>query len=160
MNNEIKEILDKYLNSLISYPFQRKDKEYILDCITNLQDQVNALVNVKDKLLEENEYLKMNNPEQNMKHFKIINENKRKINNLREQNIDLKQENERLKIKLLQEQNIANYKSRIEKAIEYVKNEMPYLEMPDDFYEDNHKMVEYDKNDLLNILQGGKDDNN
>lgn len=47
-----------------------------------------------------------------------------------------------------------DYKSRVEKAVDYIKNEMPYLEMPDDFYEDNHKMVEYDRNDLLNILQG------
>ena len=31
---------------------------------------------------------------------------------------------------------------------------MPYLEEPDDDYENNHKMVEYDNSILLNILQG------
>ena len=42
----------------------------------------------------------------------------------------------------------------INEAIEYTKNDMPYLEEPDDDYENNHKMVEYDNSILLNILQG------
>lgn len=39
MKDEIKEILEQYLDSIISYPFQKKDKEYILDYITNLQEE-------------------------------------------------------------------------------------------------------------------------
>lgn len=50
--------------------------------------------------------------------------------------------------------NNLDYKSRIDKALDYIVNDMPYLEEPDDDYENNHKMIEYDKSILLNILQG------
>ena len=45
-----------------------------------------------------------------------------------------------------------------DKAIEYIENDMPYLEEPDDDYENNHKMNEYNKNILLDILKGGSDE--
>ena len=44
------------------------------------------------------------------------------------------------------------FKEKINKVIEYIKNDMPYLEKPDDDYENNHKMIEYDKTILLEIL--------
>ena len=47
---------------------------------------------------------------------------------------------------------ITRLNNTIDKAIEYIENDMPYLEEPDDDYENNHKMIEYDKSDLLNIL--------
>ena len=42
---------------------------------------------------------------------------------------------------------------RINKAIDYIEN-MPYVEIPDDDYENNHKMVEWDDSELLKILKG------
>ena len=39
MKDEIKEILEQYLNSIISYSFQEKDKRYILDYISYLQEE-------------------------------------------------------------------------------------------------------------------------
>lgn len=45
---------------------------------------------------------------------------------------------------------------RINKAIEYIGNDIPYLETPDDDYENNHKMIEYDIKDLLGILKGSE----
>lgn len=42
---------------------------------------------------------------------------------------------------------------KMQKAIKYIKYNMPYLEEPDD-YENTHKMKEYDKSILLNILKG------
>lgn len=49
MNEEIK-IFDNYLNSLISYPFNRTDKAYIINYITNLQKE-------NEKLKERNKIL-------------------------------------------------------------------------------------------------------
>lgn len=39
MNDEIRKIFEKHLDSIVGYPFQKKDKEYILDYITNLQKE-------------------------------------------------------------------------------------------------------------------------
>jgi hypothetical protein len=55
------------------------------------------------------------------------------------------------------------YKQRIDKAIEYIENEMPYLEEPDEEIEriDGSiymTMKEYDKNIILNILQNGSEE--
>ena len=55
---------------------------YIQKEVRNLQQKVEQLEN-------ENEYLKMSNPEQNMEHFRIVNENKRKIDMLRKENHQL-----------------------------------------------------------------------
>ena len=51
----------------------------------------------------------------------------------------------------------------IRKAIEYIENEMPYLEEPDEEIEriDGSiymTMKEYDKNIILNILQNGSEE--
>ena len=59
------------------------------------------------ELEEENKYLKMSNPEQNLEHFRIVGENQRKIKNLRYTNKQLlekvnklEKENEYLKRKI------------------------------------------------------------
>ena len=70
-----------FINNGISFSQFGIAKE-ILDLITNLQQRVEQLEN-------ENEYLKMSNPEQNMEHFRIVNENKRKIDMLRKENHQL-----------------------------------------------------------------------
>lgn len=62
-----------------------KQEEKILEqklMISSLQQKV-------EQLEKENEYLKMSNPEQNMEHFRIVNENKRKIDMLRKENHQL-----------------------------------------------------------------------
>ena len=53
--------------------------------------QPNELLDYITNLQEENEFLKLNNPEMNMEHFRIIKENKRKIDNLRKENHRLKE---------------------------------------------------------------------
>ena len=94
------------------------------------------------------------------KNLKQINEEHRKLNGeLREENekskngVSLEKASDKTMI-LTQKFVIEQLKTRINKAIEYIKNDMPYLEEPDDDYENNHKMVEYDNSILLNILQG------
>ena len=49
---------------------------------------------------------------------------------------------------------IARLNRIIRKTIKYIKDDMPYLEEPDDDYENNHKMQEYDKSILLKMLKG------
>lgn len=39
MKNKEIEVIEKYLNGLISYPFQHKDKEYILSYIEQLENK-------------------------------------------------------------------------------------------------------------------------
>ncbi len=172
MNNEIKEILERiktYPEKL--YCLSEKEKRILLDYITNLQ--------------QENEYLKLSNPEMNIEHFRIINENKRKIDNLRKQNKDLQQENERLKQEYINVRNYIkmrnvstevedkallynieleninkkkylDYKSRCEKAIEYINNHKEPLhhsfDEPDCDY-----WIATNPDVLLNILQNGSD---
>ena len=156
MNDEIKVILDylkdenDYIEDFgISYKrihIDNGDLKLLLDYITNLQ--------------QENEYLKLSNPEMNIEHFRIINENKRKIDNLRKQNKDLQQENERLKEwkKDLLKENIELENIRKE-AIEYI-NKNKHLSMFADCREpeeDWNYDLECSANDLLNILQNGGD---
>ena len=74
MSEEIKEKIKSY--------YIANDIDKILNYITNLQQKV-------EQLEKENEYLKMSNPEQNMEHFRIVNENKRKIDMLRKENHQL-----------------------------------------------------------------------
>ena len=130
------------------------------------------------QLEKENEYLKLSNPEMNIEHFRIINENKRKIDNLRKQNKDLQQElkimvkddersqetiirltkeNKRLKENAIHNDKVVDkakwnemiYKSRCEKASKVIKNKYPVLcESEGDF-----------KEELLNILEGENNGN-
>lgn len=82
MNNEIKEIkigmysTDEILEFMTNGEGRgflgRSMYDAIIDYITNLQN--------------ENEFLKLNNPEMNIEHFRIVKENKRKIDNLRKEN--------------------------------------------------------------------------
>ena len=83
----------------------------------------------------------------------------------------IQQENERLKTKTKEqslllidyqdmEQKLENYKSRIEKAVEYIENNSLYDEILDYDYEENPYILyttdEYVKDNLLNILNGDK----
>lgn len=132
MNNEIKEILEylkdknDYIEDFgISYKrihIDNGDLKTLLDYITNLQ--------------QENETRQQD------------------INNLTYQLAKIKQENERLKeyyelMVQFNEKNLdrfCDYKSRCEKAIEYIENP-------------RHEMSVLTYQNLLNILQNGSDDN-
>lgn len=127
MNKEIKEILDR---------LERIDhKEYIafefadsatFDEMARCFEERKKLADYITNLQEENDYLKMNSPEQNIEHFRIIKENKRKIDLLRKQNKKLQEENE------MYAQLKDEYEDIIDKAIEYFKYQLENL----DFYED------------------------
>ncbi len=59
---------------------------------------------------------------------------------------------------------INDLQQRINKAIEYIENDMPYLEEPDEEIErcdgtTYMTMKQYDKSDLLKILKGENNDN-
>ena len=185
MNNEIEKMLDfirdyldKFSDSQLDIRFEYKDIKLLLNYITNLQELCNKYeeehkTTFKEwqKDIQENEYLKLSNPEMNIEHFRIINENKRKIDNLRKQNKELQQENERLKLELsgYREAILRNdellglqdYKSRCEKAIERLREELSYYfnnctnQLVDDEWSDNAPLI----NDLLNILQNGSEEN-
>jgi len=83
------------------------------------------------------------------------------ITNLQQENEKLLQENIVIKdVKYMVEETI--YKSRVEKAIEYInKHKIEYI---DKHFEDDNVMVEFNEyanpQALLELLQGGKDDNN
>ena len=96
---------------------------YIQKEVRNLQQKVKQLE-------KENEYLKMSNPEQNMEHFRIVNENKRKIDMLRKENHQL--------------ENIRK------EAIGYIKS----VYIPE--LQEGHICINYKETDyLLNILNKG-----
>ena len=93
----------------------------------SLNEQIEDLQQKVEQLENENEYLKMSNPEQNMEHFRIVNENKRKIDMLRKENHQL--------------ENIRK------EAIEYInsyKNDYAPYELSD-----------YNVREILNILNKG-----
>ena len=106
-------------------PELTKDKDFMelydIPSYKDLQQKVKQLE-------KENEYLKMSNPEQNMEHFRIVNENKRKIDMLRKENHQL--------------ENIRK------EAIEYV-NKMWLAKLTPGTVSDT-------KFDLLNILNKGE----
>ena len=88
MSEEIKETLDDikrhldYVEATKQSSIRDNEMKTMYEYITSLQQKVEQLEN-------ENEYLKMSNPEQNMEHFRIVNENKRKIDMLRKENHQL-----------------------------------------------------------------------
>lgn len=133
------------------------------------------------ELKKENEFLKLNNPEQNIEHFRIVKENRRKIDNLRKENEKLqttanncKQENERLKEELnytvsqVQHNQIVtklckekeDYKSRCKKAIEYIyhwSSQRKFFFDKIDRQLNGKPEFKGDIADLLNILKGSDD---
>ena len=53
-------------------------------------NQPKEIIDYIKYLIKENNFLKLNNPEMNLEHFRVVKENKRKINNLRKNNKQLK----------------------------------------------------------------------
>ena len=75
------EFLNRILNKIA--------KEFGYDTASTLELMFMTREKKVEQLEKENEYLKMSNPEQNMEHFRIVNENKRKIDMLRKENHQL-----------------------------------------------------------------------
>lgn len=87
-------------------------------CLIILSQKENkALLNYITNLQEENKFLKLDNPEMNIEHFRIIKENKRKIDNLRE-------ENERLNKDLETAINICNQRQKEIARLNNIINEL------------------------------------
>ena len=151
MNKEIKEILE-ILDGIASGDWIQmlpKEANKLLDYITNLQQNYDRIYNENCKLREEH----------NITDISLLDENYK-----------LQQENERLKqikscmINFQECYVVKDYKSRIDKAIEYIKENQEHrqgltvieyhkkwLEMYD-YYESASIM-----SDLLNILQNGSE---
>lgn len=101
------------------------------------------------ELKKENEFLKLNNPEMNIEHFRIVKENKRKIDNLRKENERLKEDNLLIKsANKLVSDNLHNYKSRCKKAIKYIKSTNCYG------MRSGKTLLQKYLHGLLNILNG------
>ena len=98
----------------------------------SLNEQIEDLQQKVKQLEKENEYLKMSNPEQNMEHFRIVNENKRKIDMLRKEN------------------------HQLENIRKEAREELSY--MSTDAYVEDYDIREKHYNLLMNILNKG--DNN
>lgn len=176
MTEEIKEILDNQKLINVENDYERIIFEYLANNCSEFDDEhIKQLVNLKveqykqsldyiTNLQQENEFLKLNNPEMNIEHFRIVKENKRKIDNLRKENKELKaiaEEHKNCTRKHWQEKCGEHhakeliYKSRCEKANKFIK-QTPLFEDP--FGEGEHAFLEdinteYYKN-LSNVLNG------
>lgn len=73
------------------------------------------------RLKEENEFLKLSNPEMNLEHWRVVDENKRKIENLRKQN---KRLNEELGIRIQNSQNLVRKSDELEETIDKIEFEI------------------------------------
>ena len=84
--------MSEEIKSLKNYISTTKNEIFTtfkIETISNLIIYYEDLQQKVEQLEKENEYLKMSNPEQNMEHFRIVNENKRKIDMLRKENHQL-----------------------------------------------------------------------
>ena len=128
--------MSEEIKSLKNYISTTKNEIFTtfkIETISNLIIYYEDLHQKVEQLEKENEYLKMSNPEQNMEHFRIVNENKRKIDMLRKENHQL--------------ENIRK------EAIGYIKS----VYIPE--LQEGHICINYKETDyLLNILNKG--DNN
>lgn len=142
-----------------------------------LDNELNNMTDYAKDLEQENEYLKLNNPEMNIEHFRIINENKRKIDNLRKQNEELMKNQRYYKNGIFSleydketlSDMVDDYKSRCEKAVEVIKQFdtdknftfplMPKWEEKQVKASIKLEFKDTYKRPLLNILQNGSDQN-
>ena len=88
-NKELKEQCEKQRYAITENCDLRLEIERLKEQLIEVLANETKLEIKNEKLQEENNYLKLNNPEQNIEHFRIIKENKRKIDNLRKENTEL-----------------------------------------------------------------------
>lgn len=153
MNKEIEELLDKL-----------KDKDWYeeLDLtgtkwIELKQEETNLLLSYIEQLEKENKFLKLDNPNANIKHFEMLKENKRKIDDLRYQNkqleTELKEANESItwwtnRFNAVERDN-KNLQNNRDKAIAFINENWGH-------WCSNH--YEY-ATETINILKGDSDGN-
>ena len=158
------------------YGFHGKDLKLLYDCITNLQQEIKEAndsitwwtnrfkaVERDNKELKEELEEEKRIEEADLKTIQQLEEEnetrQQDINNLTYQLAKMKEENERLKeeidrqskAQVILDDMLADYNYRIDRAIEYIQNNMQY----DNNIDDNWVMTD----DLLNILQNGSDEN-
>jgi NAD-dependent DNA ligase len=153
MNNEIKKI-DALLFYLIHTDrLKQEEKQYIVDYITILQQLEQEHKKINGELREENNKLEIalqNIQEDYDRRIKEIDVLKKELNNKEFVFVGTAQNKTRDFIKnLVKEKN--DYKSRCEKAIEYMKKN-GFIDINDYW-----KIVKFYK-DLLNILQNGSEE--
>lgn len=114
------------------------------------------------ELREENLYLKLNNPEQNIEHLRIVKENKRKIDNLRKQNKELKEkinvyeDPEDLTLMFMYcdekaKDKIKELHNKVDKAIKYIEHRKFIREQV--ILERSYKLDDFEVRKLLEILK-------
>lgn len=124
-NKDIEELLNK-AKDIAKYGTDGKQHTRMFN-----QFEAKALLSHIEQLEKENKFLRLDNPNANIKHFEMLKENKRKIDNLRYQNEQL--QNNR------------------DKAIEYIEK-YKREGMGEEWFETSTP-VSY----LLNILKGDSD---
>jgi DNA repair exonuclease SbcCD ATPase subunit len=148
MNDEIKEILDKLkdnnwyeeldLTGTKWIELKQEETNQLLDYITNLQQENDNLKNIISSVKED--FLNANN----------------ELTNLQQENERLKTKTKEQSLLLIDyqdmEQKLEDYKSRIEKAVEYIKLRKKICERQENMTGINI-LVE-----LLNILEGKSDE--
>lgn len=155
MNNEIKEILSKMerLIVYVQYNTYCDLEKQLLDYITNLQQKYEEADYDRHKLFEENERLKENNQAMQEEMARVWEENER----LKEENKHIfanVNDDELLISNAMNYAELQDYKSRCEKAIEYINHAQNYGTMAQVM---PHLKPYVNGDDLLNILQNGSD---
>lgn len=139
MNDEIKEILDRIETASEIFDCLLKPEECteLLDYITNLQQKIEQYENPNDMTLF---------------YMWLDTKAKDKMKELQQENEKLLNENIVIKdVKYMVEETI--YKSRLEKAIEYIDKQKKKM------YKSRNKIALFILMKLENILQNGSDDN-
>lgn len=130
MNDEIKEIID-----CLELAVDSESYKILLNYITNLQQEIEKLNDDKRGMLVQ---------------LYKANDNRDKV---KQENYELNRMCE-LYGKSLYYAELTDYKSRCEKAIEYIKDNCSYEDDTKYCYDD---LCSSDVNDLLNILQNGSE---
>ena len=82
----------KYLNNLVEENKQLKENNQSMqEEMCRTWEKLAELNSILEEYQKENKFLKLTNPEQNIEHFRMLKENKVKIDNLRRQNKELKE---------------------------------------------------------------------
>lgn len=151
MNDEIK--IELYKLKQFAYKSNSIDMAYINIMVNKIEDYIT-------NLQEENKFLKLNNPEMNIEHFRIIKENKIKIDRLRKENKILRENAEHNdKVVDKAKWNEMLYKQRIDKAIEYImSNLITEWDIKNDGHVSGSDLPVDAITPILNILQGSDEE--
>ena len=173
MNNEIKEILDnikdKYEDYYVQDIVSGNDLKQLLDYIINLQKQIEEYQKALDETTSEKIDLQQKveqyeNPDDLTLFYMWVDEKaKDKMKALQEENEHLKKQNNGLHNLIVQhideEDNLIDYKSRIDKAVEYIMTELiDEWNIKNNGYVSGSDLPADAIIPLLNILNGDEDE--